>query len=239
MRMNRPRKGGFTLIELLVVIAIIAILAAILFPVFAKAREKARASSCQSNCKQIGLGIIQYMQDYDETLPERGGNPNPGWQDRIQPYLKSIQVFTCPSASNLKFVPWNTPNPNSAATGSYGVNNCGYIGAGARITGDDPPRCAGYGGLFHANPPMHIAEFPQPATTMIFAEAYQTCCGDVLGVAVGTYSGVPSLGVWDRYIMARHTGTANLWFLDGHVKAMSPDAMTVNNFEVLRGVLGK
>ena len=239
MRTHRSNDRGFTLIELLVVIAIIAILAAILFPVFAKAREKARASSCQSNCKQIGLGIIQYMQDYDEILPERGGNPNPGWQDRIQPYLKSIQVFTCPSASNLKFNPWSPTNTNSAPTGSYGVNNCGYTGAGATITPTDPPRTGGYGGIFHANPPMHIAEFPQPATTMIFAEAYQTCCGDVLGATITSWSGYPALGAWDRYIVARHTGMANLWFLDGHVKAMTPEQMTVNNFEVLRAVVGK
>src|ERR1051325_7590284 len=60
---------GFTLIELLVVIAIIAILAAILFPVFGRARENARRSSCQSNLKQIGLGLLQYEQDFDESLP--------------------------------------------------------------------------------------------------------------------------------------------------------------------------
>ncbi len=64
-------RRGFTLIELLVVIAIIAILAAILFPVFAKAREKARQSSCLSNMKQIVLGTMQYAQDYDERLPMR------------------------------------------------------------------------------------------------------------------------------------------------------------------------
>src|SRR5687768_5924591 len=69
---RRKRNGalkGFTLIELLVVIAIIAILAAILFPVFARARENARRSSCQSNLKQIGLGFAQYTQDYDEKMP--------------------------------------------------------------------------------------------------------------------------------------------------------------------------
>ncbi|MEN6404264.1 MAG: prepilin-type N-terminal cleavage/methylation domain-containing protein, partial [Armatimonadia bacterium] len=63
-------KRGFTLIELLVVIAIIAILAAILFPVFAKAREKARQTSCLNNCKQLGTAIVQYCQDYDERMPK-------------------------------------------------------------------------------------------------------------------------------------------------------------------------
>ncbi|HAZ64135.1 MAG TPA: hypothetical protein DCZ72_11075, partial [Armatimonadetes bacterium] len=67
--MRRGSRRGFTLIELLVVIAIIAILAAILFPVFAKAREKARAASCQSNLKQLGLSVMQYTQDWDEMYP--------------------------------------------------------------------------------------------------------------------------------------------------------------------------
>jgi prepilin-type N-terminal cleavage/methylation domain-containing protein/prepilin-type processing-associated H-X9-DG protein len=92
-------KKGFTLIELLVVIAIIAILASILFPVFARARENARRSSCQSNLKQIGLGILQYTQDYDERLPVRAfGQMN--WMSNTQPYLKSAQLFTCPSDAN-------------------------------------------------------------------------------------------------------------------------------------------
>jgi type II secretory pathway pseudopilin PulG len=88
------------LIELLVVIAIIAILAAILFPVFGRARENARRSSCQSNLKQIGLGILQYTQDYDEKLvPFRNAAPaaNTPWAHHIQPYIKSVQLFKCPS----------------------------------------------------------------------------------------------------------------------------------------------
>jgi prepilin-type N-terminal cleavage/methylation domain-containing protein/prepilin-type processing-associated H-X9-DG protein len=95
-------RRGFTLIELLVVIAIIAILAAILFPVFARAREKARQTSCLSNIKQLGLGALMYAQDYDEFLPRtRGGGPpyiGPYWQQVIEPYVKNRQIFTCPSA---------------------------------------------------------------------------------------------------------------------------------------------
>lgn len=98
---------AFTLIELLVVIAIIAILAAILFPVFARARENARRSSCQSNLKQIGLGIMQYTQDYDDRYPIASQGPytySDGatnlvaqWPVAIAPYIKSLQVFQCPS----------------------------------------------------------------------------------------------------------------------------------------------
>jgi len=120
--MNRPSKAaakrrgpkpGFTLIELLVVIAIIAILAAILFPVFARARENARRSSCMSNQKQIGLGIMQYVQDYDEGYPAAytattQASPlgwYPGiwfWQETIYPYTKSAQIYYCPSSPGSK-----------------------------------------------------------------------------------------------------------------------------------------
>lgn len=97
-----PHRQAFTLIELLVVIAIIAILAAILFPVFARARENARKSSCSNQVKQIGLAIKQYMQDYDDIFPKDGravAAELSGWAYTIQPYLKSEQLLQCPSDS--------------------------------------------------------------------------------------------------------------------------------------------
>lgn len=100
MNISKTAKRGFTLIELLVVIAIIAILAAILFPAFARARENARRASCQSQEKQIGLGILQYAQDYDERYPPRENGPGGSivtWHENLQPYLKSTQIFKCPS----------------------------------------------------------------------------------------------------------------------------------------------
>src|SRR5437764_12155545 len=115
----RKQNRAFTLIELLVVIAIIAILAAILFPVFAQAREKARAISCLSNTKQTSLGVLMYVQDYDETYPmdwysysgpaklDPPFTPDEpetqvGWNEVIYPYIKSIQLFTCPSTPRAK-----------------------------------------------------------------------------------------------------------------------------------------
>src|SRR5438094_4320345 len=99
-RKPRGLTQGFTLIELLVVIAIIAILAAILFPVFGRARENARRSSCQSNVKQIMLGVAQYTQDYDESYPPIGihiGSTDINYFRLIHPYIKSTQVMVCPS----------------------------------------------------------------------------------------------------------------------------------------------
>jgi prepilin-type N-terminal cleavage/methylation domain-containing protein len=100
---ERSGRRGFTLIELLVVIAIIAILAAILFPVFAQAREKARAISCLSNQKQLGLALLQYTQDNDEMFPGSKINPNwfagIGWGGAIYPYVKSVGVYHCPDDS--------------------------------------------------------------------------------------------------------------------------------------------
>src|SRR5580704_17265485 len=92
------RKVGFTLIELIVVIAIIAILAAILFPVFEKAREKARQIACLSTEKQLGLAEMQYTQDYDETFPSTS-DYGTGWAKTIYPYVKSLGVFQCPDDS--------------------------------------------------------------------------------------------------------------------------------------------
>src|SRR3954470_19294876 len=103
--MKRALKTAFTLIELLVVIAIIAILASILFPVFAQAREKARMAACISNMRQCASAVMMYVQDYDETFPYirfHGASTKQGtqtyvWRNAIAPYLKSVDVFACPS----------------------------------------------------------------------------------------------------------------------------------------------
>ncbi len=124
-------RSAFTLIELLVVIAIISLLAAILFPVFGRACENARRSSCLSNLKQIGMGVMQYVQDYDEhylaTHWELDGNPlgyqtradERGWSYNLQPYLKSTQVFQCPSEKTPPLAP-------SAISDTTGQTSTGY-----------------------------------------------------------------------------------------------------------------
>ncbi len=126
----KSKRSGFTLIELLVVIAIIAILAAILFPVFAKAREKARQTSCLSQTKQLGLGFIQYYQDYDEKLPAGTQNdltkayldkPGLGWGGQIYNQIKSVGIYKCPddsTASIAALAPANAQVPVSYAFNS-------------------------------------------------------------------------------------------------------------------------
>lgn len=103
-------RRAFTLIELLVVMAILAILAAMLFPVFSKAREKARSIACLSNCKQIGLALMMYVQDWDEgfplTMPHEAygthGRPmGPSWLESTLPYTTTKILFRCPSDTSL------------------------------------------------------------------------------------------------------------------------------------------
>jgi prepilin-type N-terminal cleavage/methylation domain-containing protein/prepilin-type processing-associated H-X9-DG protein len=118
--------SAFTLIELLVVIAVIGLLAAILFPVFGIARENARRSSCMNNLKQIGLGVMQYNQDYDDHYPMLHDDPNANfnldagetaWAMIIQPYIKSTQVYQCPSEKTI-----GSSNPYNATYTDYLYN---------------------------------------------------------------------------------------------------------------------
>ena len=141
------KRSGFTLIELLVVIAIIAILAAILFPVFARAREQARKTSCLSNMKQLGTGMMMYVQDHDETMPltNYATNLTPTnmytneWQNSVQPYLKNKQIFRCPSDT--------TPNmdearPFDSGNGQRSVTSYLYNAHLGATTGNAVPTLA-------------------------------------------------------------------------------------------------
>jgi prepilin-type N-terminal cleavage/methylation domain-containing protein/prepilin-type processing-associated H-X9-DG protein len=194
------RRTGFTLIELLVVIAIIAILAAILFPVFARARENARRSSCQSNLKQVGLGFMQYTQDYDERYPLRtqfaNGTSTPYilWGQAIQPYVKSAQLFACPS--NL-------------ATALMGNQTT------------DLPRVVGNYALNHRFNGLAIANVQSVATRIMVGERRSNW--DNAGMGWNDWGGSNPQN-WDNEGFAGHLGTWNCLFADGHVKALKPTA---------------
>jgi len=154
-RVSSTTHKAFTLIELLVVIAIIAILAAILFPVFARARENARKTSCLSNMKQLGLSFQQYVQDYDgnfPTTPNQGATYGPGWTKVLFPYVKSAQIFRCPSDSN--------PNPSV----SYGVNG---LSLGFNQGWGN---CCGVGGV-NAEGPINEARLTTSTKTIVLFEA--------------------------------------------------------------------
>ena len=191
------KKSAFTLIELLVVIAIIAILAAILFPVFAKARENARRASCSSNMKQIGLGFMQYAQDYDETYAPRA-NSLGNWRQLVQPYVKSTDLFKCPSNTQNRLDandPATTPFPKIKR--SYSIN---------------PRMSAGDTGTA-------MSEIQSPATKILCAEARNNDWSDY-GANWWTWGAAD----WGNNGFAGHLGTANYLFGDGHVKAIKPTA---------------
>ena len=217
----KSKYSAFTLIELLVVIAIIAILAAILFPVFAKAREKARQASCASNEKQIGLGLLQYVQDYDEKLlpgtwmgPDNGSVdfPRYKWQDATLPYIKSNQIFDCPSSSSNRFQPlsWNF--------GSYAYNAAYWNGCGNGV----PQSCTRPSGV-------SMAAVGVPSGTVWVAEcnsAYEFQWADKPSQpTVNKNSDPQSLNT----ILARHTQQTNTLWLDGHVKTMNLDQLAQTN----------
>jgi len=193
-------RRGFTLIELLVVIAIIAILAAILFPVFARAREKARQASCQSNLKQIALAATMYAQDYDETfVPMSAGSPS-GTQwtaNLLEPYTKNIQIYECPSYSGTTAQTCTCGSPQAVRRLSYGFN-CG--GANARM-----PAWVGPMGA-------KLAAINAPAETLF--------AGDSTCINIGPGAAYPSYGNVCPSWSARHNEMVNLAFVDGHVKAM-------------------
>jgi prepilin-type N-terminal cleavage/methylation domain-containing protein/prepilin-type processing-associated H-X9-DG protein len=222
-RTKLQRREGFTLIELLVVIAIISILASILFPVFARARENARRASCQSNLKQIAIGMKMYAQDYDERISPyqiegssgqyAGNNPsatNPaGWADALQPYLKSTQVLHCPNQSRKMYA------------SSTNINGRGYTSYWLNWWASAAP----------------LAKFQYPSTTVLFGD------GDLSQASYPDYhdngcrqnpntghcgtevAGLPAMIAYGGATM--HLEGGNYAFADGHVKWLKGVASTI------------
>jgi prepilin-type N-terminal cleavage/methylation domain-containing protein/prepilin-type processing-associated H-X9-DG protein len=241
---NKPSpRLGFTLIELLVVIAIIAILAAILFPVFSKAREKARQTSCASNEKQLGLAFLQYQQDYDEAFPAGtvflGGCTNRmnGWAAPIYPYVKSKAVYTCPDDPTVSYT-------LGAVAMSYGVNANAFTGWIPALGGICPS----------AVKPAIASEFKAPAVTVLLFEEQNEIADPTAFMGIqnnpGTSPGDSGVGdggnlgyTWGGQVFAtgpmggprpslhpftlvatgtRHDDGAEYLMVDGHVKFLRP-----------------
>ena len=205
------RVKGFTLIELLVVIAIIAILAAILFPVFAKAREKARQASCMSNEKQLGLALLQYNQDYDEIMPARQYNNDPAqsWRIAVYAYIRASNLFACPS------------NPSGFQKGydGYPISYGGNYNSSPYFNQD-------FGNMYpgHVNGTGVFADSDGPGVPLASINAP----AQVIAIQEQTNEGYADANILNHYtganhdLFAGHNGISNYLFCDGHVKALTP-----------------
>ena len=215
---------GFTLIELLVVIAIIGILAAILFPAFAKARAAAQRTSCASNLRQIGLGLLQYIEENDGVMPFSawGGPMNPTnnstqykWMDAMYPFIRDENFFVCPSDSGGKY----RYNRN-LATGDESIDYGSYGQNGAyRIITDNltPPRSAN-------SALVRASSITLPSQTVWAADTMNRGGNGSFGFSWDNTSDQPVITQTNsprqlNSIIERHLETVNVLWCDGHVKS--------------------
>jgi len=200
-------RRGFTLIELLVVIAIIAILAAILFPVFARAREKAKQTSCLSNMKQLVLGAVMYTSDYDDNLFGHlagrrdqwpWSSPYYMWHQQVYPYVKNLQIFTCPSVPNYKLTEDPNGGPAYDSTLGYGMNYW----------------------LTYFYYYLNMSDFKKPAETIWFTDCkYYVMYPSYYLATYPTHYAYGQNGY--ARLDIRHNDGANVGFVDGHAKWMN------------------
>jgi prepilin-type N-terminal cleavage/methylation domain-containing protein len=220
--LSSNRRRGFTLIELLVVIAIIAILAAILFPVFARAREKAREISCLNNMKQLGLGLTQYLQDWDESFPANRFNKTPGgpvttgqegspynWKRALESYVKGSSVFLCPSNDHA----WDRSDVNSCIGDE---SNC----VGPWKNQPDKQLPDGYainGAFFHEEYGVReLGDIKDPSNLLFLLESQH---------------GYPDLGDWACTSIFQHQGRRSNWlFTDTHAKSLKLQQTLAPNY---------
>jgi len=241
---------AFTLIELLVVIAIIAILAAILFPVFGRARENARRSSCLSNMKQLGLVIAQYTSDYDGRFPTSSGDSWWGaWPQKTQPYVKSLQVFFCPSDPKGATQPTDTWKGTRISYASNSYADYVWNGTAAPLTQLGPigntvswidvQRSLSQSAINLSSETILLAEksaedvvaagsdgsLPDYGMDSMITGAFNGWGGfGPQNIPDGSRSGTTYNTGYNGAVSTRHLETANFLFVDGHAKAMRPRA---------------
>lgn len=194
---------GFTLIELLIVITIMAILAELLFPVFSKAREKARSVTCHSNLRQLGIAIGMYASDNDSVFPKRENVSNwntlGGWMIASYPYVKNRQVFLCPSDDD----PY-APSGLSAAV----VQKISYMSSSYAVS----------------NPPKDETQLDPSAELMFLGEA--NVGGEIRQGDMDGNAGPP--GNVNERVELNHFGGFNVLYVDGHVKWLSYEKAIAN-----------
>ncbi len=212
-------RRGFTLIELLVVIAIIAILAAILFPVFAKARAKAKQASCLSNVRQITTAFLSYAQDYDEKFPHWltrcwGQGDDPPFQAKLQPYVKNEQIFECPVQSRDSYFN-GCFNANWYMPLGYGYNEyMGHAGFGTDVRSVKLDTWRSPAQSFMVGDSMCGMVWSTTNTGIIHRVAWPD--HDNMGGNWCNIMNSQPVDTFEQY--TRHNSGSNVGFIDGHTK---------------------